>query len=358
MELLLDFSTDMSDRKAAGRLNRVRLESHGISPTTFRNTVEREGQKIHKRLEEKCEEALTQNGFTSDGELLESSEYKSEEAVHIEQETIERAAAELNIKDFNASDYEAPEYTVNISADDVCVKRQTNKRPCQEGDAQPKRVDNTVIHIENSNGKYILNAGTLMGTLILLIGFLLHGGLLGKQLVFFADGAREIHGAILKMFHFANFKIILDWYHLKKKCQEQLSMALCGRKIRNEFLDKLLPCLWFGNVNGAMNLLRNIDPKKVKNADIITKLIEYLERVRGYIPCYALRKNLGLRNSSNMGEKANDLIVAERQKHNGMSWSDDGSLAFATVASASCNKELAHWIFNRDIGFCLSNPAA
>ena len=35
----------------------------------------------------------------------------------------------------------------------------------------------------------------------------------------------------------------------------------------------------------------------------------------------ALRANLGLRNSSNPVEKANDLVVAGRQKHNGMAWS-------------------------------------
>jgi hypothetical protein len=31
-----------------------------------------------------------------------------------------------------------------------------------------------------------------------------------------------------------------------------------------------------------------------------------------------VRRELGLRNSSNQGEKANDLLVAARQKHHGM----------------------------------------
>ena len=46
-----------------------------------------------------------------------------------------------------------------------------------------------------------------------------------------------------------------------------------------------------------------------------------------YIPCYALREALDLQNSSNPGEKANDLCVAARQKHQGMSWSRNGSVA-------------------------------
>jgi|GEM_PF-3074949 len=39
-------------------------------------------------------------------------------------------------------------------------------------------------------------------------------------------------------------------------------MELKGSRIRNEFLEELLPCLWFGNVDGAILLLRNIDGNK------------------------------------------------------------------------------------------------
>jgi len=138
--------------------------------------------------------------------------------------------------------------------------------------------------------------------------------------VFFTDGARDIHNEISRRFGFANYKIILDWYHLEKKCKEfessarrTLCMALKGKEIRNEFLAELTPCLWFGNIDGAIQLLQNISPKKVGNHDKITELIGYFERVRDYVPVYALRAELGLRNSSNLGEKANDLVVSQRQ---------------------------------------------
>jgi hypothetical protein len=62
-----------------------------------------------------------------------------------------------------------------------------------------------------------------------------------------------------------------------------------------------------------------VDKSKVKNATKLDELIKYLERVRNYIPNYALRKKLGLRNSSNLVEKANAVVVAKRQKNNGMS---------------------------------------
>ena len=160
------------------------------------------------------------------------------------------------------------------------------------------------------------------------------------------------------MLPFLNYKRILDWYHLEKKFYEQMGMALKGAKIKNEFLkDKLLPCLWFGNVDGAVKALQNIDAKAVRNTEVITYLIGYLERVREYIPCYAMRKKLGLRNSSGIGEKCNDITVAKRQKHNGMSWSDSGSIAFGTVAATTYNGQIENWIHNRDICLVLNKAA-
>ena len=350
IELILEYSTDMSDRAAARRLNRIRHESKGMIATTYRNTVEREGQKIAKHIEQKCEEALEANGFSEACELKEGTEFTAEVSQYMPIEAIGSAMAERNIKKARVSEYELPENAVNISVDDVGVKRQTETRPRGEAE-QPKRVNNSVIHVENSVGKYTLNGSSLFGVLKQLLGFLLCGGLLRKQLVFFTDGAREIHNAVSRLFVFANYKIILDWYHLAKKCREQLSMALKSAEIRNEFLKELMGCLWFGNVGGAIKLLRNIDPKKVRNPDEIDKLVGYFERCREYIPNYALRKELGLRNSSNLGEKSNDLIVSSRQKHNGMSWSDDGSHSFASVAAASCNDQILNWVYSRSINF-------
>jgi len=72
-------------------------------------------------------------------------------------------------------------------------------------------------------------------------------------------------------------------------------------------------------------------------------LINYIERNRIYIPCYGARKNLGFRNSSNIGEKTNDFIISDRQKHNGMSWSKDGSILLACVAMIKRNNEYKKW---------------
>ena len=358
MELAIDLSNDVSVRRATHFLNRIRHEEQGISPTTYRNTIEREGIAIQKHTEQKCETILLDKGFDSSGELQDADAFIPSEKQHIEQAVIESAAIELNIWDYDAAEYELPEKAVNVSIDDVGVKRQTEMRPKDETQHQAKKVNNTVIHVQSGEKSYILNAASIVSSLRMLIAFLLFNGLMKHQIVVFADGARDINSLVRKLLHFANFKIILDWYHLEKKFKEELSRALRSREIRNEFFEEIRPYLWYGNVCGAIKLLKNIDPKKVKNFGTINYLMEYLNRVQDTIPCYALRKQLGLRNSSNLGEKANDMIVSNRQKHNGMSWSNHGSLAFATLSATSRNSEVNHWLHHRDVRFSFVDEAA
>jgi hypothetical protein len=64
-----------------------------------------------------------------------------------------------------------------------------------------------------------------------------------------------------------------------------------------------------------------------------------------------MRKQLGLRNGSGIVEKANDLLVAKRQKHKGMSWGKKGSISLATVACARLNGDLGNWAKKRTIPF-------
>jgi hypothetical protein len=66
---------------------------------------------------------------------------------------------------------------------------------------------------------------------------------------------------------------------------------------------------------------------------------------------YAMRKSLGLRNSSNKAEKSNDILVASRQKHNGMSWSKEGSVALSTISTLYKNNEQTNWYERGKIEF-------
>jgi hypothetical protein len=100
-----------------------------------------------------------------------------------------------------------------------------------------------------------------------------------------------------------------------------------------------------------MEYLRTLESELIKDKDKLQQLINYLERNRPFIPCYSVRKHLGLRNSSNIGEKHNDLLVSQRQKHNGMSWSKSGSLALAAIKALVRNNEYQRWFRTRELDF-------
>ena len=50
-------------------------------------------------------------------------------------------------------------------------------------------------------------------------------------------------------------------------------------------------------------------------------------------------------------EKHNDLLVSQRQKHNGMSWSKSGSLALAAIKALVRNNEYQKWFRTRELDF-------
>jgi hypothetical protein len=381
-------TTEQSYRKTSRHLNRIRYQLNGGTPSrTVCEQTEAEGTKLMQAIERKACQILQAHEFSEDG-LFEGSPERSPgqhpapmpedrvaEAIAVCQERIKVVC---NLSE-NPVSYEVPEDTVNISIDDVGVKRQKAQREIREdrepestsestsesmseselmSESKPKKrkyVHNTVIHIEKDARSYIVNGHGIKHVLSLLIAFLVNSDLLQYRLQFFTDGYTILHDAILRCFSwYQNLAIILDWYHLEEKCKIQLSLAMKGRRIRNEVLSHLLPLLWYGLVDHAINYLETLENSLLKNPDAIKRLIGYFERNRPYIPCYAVRKELGLRNSSNIGEKMNDLVVSDRQKHNGMSWSVLGSVALASLTALVRNNEYALWFEEGDIEFKLA----
>ena len=131
-----------------------------------------------------------------------------------------------------------------------------------------------------------------------------HNLLAGKTLVSFTDGERDIFANIAELFSFHSYTVILDWYHLRKRCQEYLSMSVKGKEKRSVILKKLLRILWVGNVDETLAYLQNLDEAMLRPTNRIDDLCQYIEKHRNHIPPYALRAELGLRNSSNRVEKA------------------------------------------------------
>lgn len=351
-----------SYRKTSAFLNRVRHQPGATPHRTLQDVVEVEGRRVQQALEAKSEELLGAHAEVGDEQrpvalvepqLLDPGRVQ-EAIVACCQALSERGLEVRGDLSDNPVPYEDPAHTVNITVDEVKVKEQKGHRKLvdRKSGQSRKYLQDTVIEVEHGGQAYRLIGSCIRQALRFVLAFLLHNDLMALRLQFFTDGHTVLHTAILAAFGWiGNLAMILDWYHLVKKCKERLSSALTGALIRNGILQQLLPLLWYGLVEDAIALLRGIESSTIKDRAALEKLIAYLERNRGYIPCYAVRKQLGLRNSSNRGEKLNDLLVSERQKDNGMSWSKHGSLGLASLTAVIRNNEQALWFEQGELEF-------
>ena len=364
-ELLYEFTSEVSFRKSEHYLNRIRQQEEGVKTTTLRNMVERDGNELREHVEGMLRQVLTENGFSDDGTKGEHELVPEVDRRTVDEPAFLEAVQKLEIKHpVSISDFENPEQSVDIAIDDVGVKRQSSSRPSEaeekeKGGKKRKYAYQTVVHVSQSGKSFIFNAANQTKAAIQLLGLLLYNGLLwGRQLVFYVDGEASLYTIMSKYFGFLPMKFILDWYHVKKKVEQRLSSGMTGYRVRNPFMEKLLPFIWSGDIDGAIALLKALPEKQIKNIEHISKLIDYLDRNRGCIPCYAVRAELGLCNSSNKGEKANDIAVSKRQKHNGMSWSKEGSLGLASISAAAHNQELVNWAYHRRVDISLRKRPA
>jgi hypothetical protein len=136
--------------------------------------------------------------------------------------------------------------------------------------------------------------------------------------------------------------MILCWWHLQKRCYQQMSSAGGPKDRRRAFEKELLGRLWEGEVDAAIELLTGA-LEWVGNPAAVKELIEYLEKRRAYIPDYHQRQRAGLWIASTRVEKSNDWEVSGRCKHQGMSWTPQGVLALAALEAARRNGELDDW---------------
>ena len=365
---MLTGATQRSYRQTVEHFNRSRHQAVGGTPlNSLRDGAEREGRQIIALLACQSERVLRSHRFGADGcpepGALQRRELESFEPARLNEQTVaealasveqamrQRGLAEELIAEVqqqrHGADYEHHHDTVNIAVDDVGVKEQKAERVRQEGrsatDAameteavasptavkapldgqapvanQRPTVHNTVAQIERPGHRFTLTGASVGQVLRFVLAFLLTNGLLVQRLRFFTDGQRSLQRTIFTFFSWhPAASLILDWFHVVKKFKEGLSLTCRGREIRNRHLSVLLGLLWFGLLDRAQEHLRAIAAAELKDTAAMERLIGYLERNRAAIPCYALRRQLGLPNSSNPAERANHLVTSHRQKHHG-----------------------------------------
>jgi hypothetical protein len=191
--------------------------------------------------------------------------------------------------------------------------------------------------------RYAFSEATAEGLWLQVSALLLQLGVLNgeRQLLVLGDGAAWIR-TWFESLEISPKAMILCWWHLRKRCYEQMSSA-GGSKDRRRGLEKeLLGQLWEGKVSAAIEVLKGA-LEWVRNPAAVEELIGYLEKRRAYIPDYQQRQRAGLWIASTRVEKYNDWAVSARCKHQGMSWSPQGVLALAVLEAARRNGELNAW---------------
>ena len=364
----------LSYRETADVLNRVlhRDESVSVKTSTLEDWVESYGESLSEGYMSKAEEILDsydidkQSGIISEGASLPPSVLNPELPAVIGEKQARHLITEYNrgrdrmtklkYDDLASGIEEGPGKCCYISVDDIGVRFQKPERKgkCKKGRSF---IENTVIHIQAEGKQYTLTAIGMGKAFKLLVAFLLENRLMEDyRLVFFSDGATCIRDNIEKYFGFRQYTIILDWLHLEKKCNEFLSMGIKGSKDEKQRIKKeLASILWTGRHQNAICYLESLKKSQVRNAVKIEELKDYIRRKSPNLTCYALRHELNLRISSNRVEKANDLVVAARQKHNGMSWSKNGSGALAVITATMINGELDRWMTKHRIDYRMAS---
>ena len=361
-----DYICEMSNRKAANFLNRVLPDSNcSFKPTSIAHHYRENGSRLLNLQDDWANLTLSTFGFApTTGQIINcaktapfvNSQYIGRKDSDLSENIMIEIINKYNINKPDSykintlwvnSIEKSREKTVYVSIDEILVKHQKecrNKDHIKDG----RFVSIFTAHINSNIGSYRFVSNSLKKISKLILAFLLKNKLLENyDLIFFTDGAKCIKEELEATFSFRKFSIYIDYYHVKKRINELLSMGLVtGKKNikeKRKHLAKILGRIWCGNIDDAIFYLEKIPSDFIKLQNKVAEAIDYLNRKSNNISCGALRKLLRLQNSSNRVEQINNTLIAQRQKNNGMSWCRKGSRSLAIVEAAKSNNEESYW---------------
>jgi hypothetical protein len=243
--------------------------------------------------------------------------------------------------------YDKDKQEVCYFDDGVGVTKQKEKRGDKSYAKETKYVQTDVVLIQNPDDsyQYLSENNKIKNNLNLEMQICCHLSVVYQSVygilpfVAITDGARSIRCRIERLFG-KNACIILDWYHLEKKIWQYLSRLGQGKDKKEQHAKTLLHYLWHGWTTDALIYTEQEINVVTLRQPILEELQNYILKHQDEIIDYDTRwrcaqKSIG----SGRGEKANDQIVADRQKHNGNSWSEKGSNAMASLIKLKVNSQ-------------------
>jgi hypothetical protein len=194
-----------------------------------------------------------------------------------------------------------------------------------------------VARIATPNGyRYLSGTGELVLRQLSLLLFFCAG--LSGWVTLLGDGAKWLrHFFETELSAFSHKELLLDWYHLRRKCADFAGMIGSSREAKKTLKKKLCTSLWKGQVETALAILEDCRPQ-AKNEEKLQELLDYLKARKAYIVNYDERRLKQQYIGSAHAEKACDLIVAKRQKNRGMHWSQETADALAALKTVMLNQ--------------------
>lgn len=255
------------------------------------------------------------------------------------------SGCQLSLNFVEKVDIYSPEVEeINYFDDGVGVKRQKEQRagPTKTGYKSTATVQTDVIVIGNEKQGYSYLSSAEANSLACDLEDMVHLRLSSLYpnkplpLVAVTDGASSIRVRLHHLFG-KDVSILLDWYHLEAKIRQYLSRLGLEKQTKANHIDEMLYYLWNGQTTEA--LIYSDEMIKTPKISILEELQNYLLKHQNEICNYAKRQTLGKTIGSGRGEKANDQLVAHRQKKKSTSWSEKGSNALAILKSLEINQQ-------------------
>ena len=251
---------------------------------------------------------------------------------------------------------------VLVFEDGIGVKRQKDKRNDENYEKPTKRVQSDIIAIElkemkdktqqgqnTEASKYRYLSPLLdekgevaldMTNRLQLEWSAIYQGQPVK-LVLISDGARNIRKRFETVFG-QPVSIILDWFHLKKRVNEILSMMGFKKEVKKDHIKQILNHLWYGQYQATIAYIQALKPHESR---IYKKeeLLVYLEKHKAELINYERRKAVGKKVGSGKAEVSVNQVIGSRQKKKAMSWTPKGSYALGILCSLELNREVNHF---------------
>ena len=165
------------------------------------------------------------------------------------------------------------------------------------------------------------------------------GGDRAPAQVVLGDGAEWIKTQ--RALHFPAAIAILDWPHVARRLHTAIRAARPGvaRRAERRALHRTIPeHLWHGRVDDTVAALRGLRP--ADGAESVAALEEgltYVHNQRDWLGDYAAWRAAGYPVGSGLVERAVDLVINRRMKHQGMRWRRANADAVVALRVRQCN---------------------